>query len=238
MSNEEKNAPVHPAASNNPFADPAAVANYAQNPPRVVPGFADLQQMAMLLLAERALDSARVLVLGAGGGLELKVFAEANPGWQFDGVDPAAEMLELAKATLGPLTSRVQFHEGYIDTAPEGPFDAASCILTLHFLSREERLHTLLEVRRRLKPGAPFVVAHLSFPQSEPDRTRWLGRYAAFASSRGINSEAAQKASAAIRVRLPVLSPEQDEAVLQDAGFSGVTLFYMGFGFRGWVAYG
>ena len=65
----------------NPFTDPAAVASYAQNPPRIVPGFADLQRMTTLLLAERAPDNARVLVLGAGGGLELKVFAEANPGW-------------------------------------------------------------------------------------------------------------------------------------------------------------
>ena len=49
----------------------------------------------------------RVLVLGAGGGLELKVFAEAHPDWRFDGVDPSDEMLKLADATLGSLASRV-----------------------------------------------------------------------------------------------------------------------------------
>ena len=36
---------------------------------------------------------------------------------------------------------------------------------------------------------------------------------------------------------LPVLSPEQDEALLRDAGFADVALFYAGFTFRGWVAY-
>ena len=221
----------------NSFTDPAAVASYAQNPPRIVPGFADLQRMAALLLAERAPANARVLVLGAGGGLELNVFAEANPGWQFDGVDPAAEMLELAKATLGPLMSQVQLHQGYIETAPEGPFDAASCLLTLHFLSLEERRRTLIEVRRRLKPHAPFVVAHLSFPQREPERTLWLSRYADFATSSGIDQEKAQQASVAISERLPLLSPEEDEAMLYDAGFSAVNLFYAGFCFRGWVAY-
>ncbi len=221
----------------NPFTDPAAVAAYAQNPPRVVPGFADLQRMATILLAERAPANARVLVLGAGGGLELKVFAEANPGWQFVGVDPAAEMLELAKATLGPLIGRVQLHQGYIETTPDGPFDAASCLLTLHFLSPEERRRILVDVRRRLKPGAPFVVAHLSFPQSEPERALWLSRYAGFATSSGIDPDKAQQASAAIRERLPLLSPEADEAMLYDAGFSAVNLFYVGFCFRGWVAY-
>ena len=165
------------------------------------------------------------------------MFAEANPGWQFDGVDPAAEMLELAKATLGPLIRQVQLHQGYIETAPEGPFDAASCLLTLHFLTPEERRRTLIEVHRRLKPGAPFVVAHLSFPQSEPERALWLSRYVGFATTSGINWEKAQKASAAISERLPLLSPEEDEAILHDAGFSAVNLFYAGFCFRGWVAY-
>jgi tRNA (cmo5U34)-methyltransferase len=36
--------------------------------------------------------------------------------------------------------------------------------------------------------------------------------------------------------RLPLLSAEEDEALLREAGFSGVTLFYAGFSFRGWVA--
>ncbi|QHV95723.1 class I SAM-dependent methyltransferase [Spirosoma endbachense] len=226
------------SANPNPYTDPAAVASYAQNPPRVVPGFVDLQRMTALLIAERAPANARVLVLGAGGGLELKVFAEANPGWQFDGVDPAAEMLELARATLGPLMKQVQLHQGYIETAPEGPFDAATCLLTMHFLTPEERRRTLVDVRRRLKPGAPFVVAHLSFPQNEPERALWLSRYAGFATTSGIDSDKAQKASAAISARLPLLSPEHDEAMLYDTGFSGVSLFYAGFCFRGWVAYG
>jgi tRNA (cmo5U34)-methyltransferase len=62
----------------NHFSDPQAVARYAEGPPRLVPGFADLQRMTRLLLAERAPDDARVLVLGAGGGLELKAFAAGS----------------------------------------------------------------------------------------------------------------------------------------------------------------
>jgi tRNA (cmo5U34)-methyltransferase len=218
------------------FADPQSVAKYAEGPPRLVPGFADLQRMAMLLLAERAPPDARVLVVGAGGGLEIKVFAQGRPHWRFDGVDPSAEMLKLAEATLGPLISRVQLHQGYIDVAPEGPFDAAACLLTLHFIPPEERLRTIREIHRRLKPGAPLVVAHLSFPQSEHERSLWLSRYASFAVASGIDPERAANATAAIKAQLPVLAPEQDEAILREAGFTNVSLFYMGFAFRGWVA--
>jgi tRNA (cmo5U34)-methyltransferase len=152
-------------------------------------------------------------------------------------VDPAGEMLRLAETTLGPLASRVQLHEGYIDVAPAGPFNAATCLLTLHFLSREERLQTLKAIQQRLKPGAPLVVAHHSFPQGAEERERWLRRYAAFATSSGVEWAQADSARLAIGARLPVLSPEQDEELLREAGFADVCLFYAGFTFRGWVAH-
>ena len=41
----------------------------------------------------------------------------------------------------------------------------------------------------------------------------------------------------AIEAHLHILTPEQDEAILRDAGFSNVSLFYAGFTFRDWVAY-
>jgi len=219
------------------FSDPQAVARYAEGPPRLVPGFDGLQRMAGVLLAERAPDDARVLVLGAGGGLELRAFAQARPGWTFDGADPAAEMLKLAERTLGPLVARARLHHGYIDDAPAGPFDAATCLLTLHFVALEARRQAAAEVRRRLKPGAPFVVAHLSVPQGAGERALWLSRYAAFAVASGVAPEQAAHARATVDAQLTILTPEQDEAILREAGFSDVGLFYAGLAFRGWVAY-
>lgn len=218
-----------------PFNDPQAVARYAERTARVVPGLRDLHTLAGLLLAERAPRDARVLVLGAGGGMELAAFARAQPGWRFDGVDPSAEMLRLAAATLGPLAPRARLHEGYIDSAPEGPFDAAACLLTLHFLPEAERRATLAQIQRRLKPGAPLVVAHHSFAAAQA--TRWLGRNAAFAVASGVPAEQAESSIAAIRERLPVLAPERDEALLREAGFAEVELFFAAFTFRGWVGY-
>lgn len=220
----------------NPFSDPRAVARYAEGPPRFVPDYTGMLCMTRLLLAERAPNDARVLVLGAGGGLEMKAFAPAQSGWIFDGVDPSAEMLELAKQTLGPLSSRVRLHQGYIDDAPDELFDAATCLLTLHFVPLNERLQTVIEVRRRLKSGAPFVVAHFSVPQGDDERALWFSRHAAFVTASGVDPHLAAKAGAAPK-HLHILSPEQDEAILREAGFSNVSLFYVGFTFRGWVAY-
>ncbi len=218
-----------------PFSDPQAAERYLEGLVRMVPGLAHLHRMTSLILAERVGDEGRVLVLGAGGGLELKAFAEEHPGWLFDGVDPSAEMLALAARTLGPLASRVRFHKGIIDVAPTGPFDGATCLLTLHFLPRAERLRTLVEVRRRLAPGAPFVVAHHSFPQDPAGKARWLGRFAA---ASGMPIEQARNAAAGVGARLPAVASEEDEALLREAGFTDVELFYAAFTFRGWVAYG
>jgi tRNA (cmo5U34)-methyltransferase len=220
-----------------PFSDPDSVARYAEGPIRQVPGFLALQQMTRLLLAERVQNDGHVLVLGAGGGLELKAFAEAQRGWRFCGVDPSAEMLGLAERTLGPLSSRVDLCHGYIDSAPLGPFDAATCLLTLHFIPEQERRRTLIELHRRLKPGAPLVVAHHSFPQDDGEKAKWLARYVAFAAASGVPAANAESAVAAMSERLPLLSPEQDEALLRQAGFADVALFYAAFTFRGWVAY-
>jgi len=218
------------------FNDPQAVARYAEGPVRQVPGFAGLQRMAAILLAEHVPADGHVLVLGAGGGLELDAFADAQPGWRFTGVDPSTEMLDLARRVTRAHAARIDLHAGYIDTAPAGPFDGATCLLTLHFLPADARLETLQALRSRLVPGAPLVVAHHSVPRDEPAKSRWLGRYAAFAQASGVPVEHARTAAAAIAERLPLLAPDEDAALLRDAGFVDVELFYAGFSFRGWVA--
>lgn len=216
------------------FSDPEAAARYADGPRRFVPGFEALHRMTGILLAEHAPADARVLVLGAGGGLELQALAEAHPGWTFVGVDPAREMLRQAERTLGPLMDRVTLVEGYIDDAPDGPFDAATCLLTLHFLDPVAREGTVQAIHRRLKPGAPFVTAHSSFPQDDA-RSRWIGRYEAFAVASGADRDQAAKARSAVDAHLHTLAPETDAAVLRASGFRDVELFFAAFTWRGWI---
>lgn len=214
-----------------------AAASYIAGPPRQVPGYGGMLRMATLLLAERMPTKGRVLVLGAGGGLELKALADAHAGWTFDGVDPSADMLDLARRTAEPHVARITLHHGYIDGAPEGPFDAATCLLTFHFITRDERLGTLQQIRRRLKSGAPFVLAHISFPQTEPERSTWIARHVAYSAADDADPAVLATARQAIGIRLTILAPEEEVAMLRAAGFSDVGLFYAGFSFRGWIAH-
>lgn len=217
-----------------PFANAEAVASYAQDTPRKVPGLGDLHRMATLLLSERAPSAAHILVVGAGGGLETRAMAEARPGWRFTGVDPSVAMLDLARQAVLPFADRVDLLQGTVDEAPGGPFDGASCLLTLHFLDRSERLHTLQEIRRRLRPGARLVIAHHA--AVGPDPRRWMARSVVFSDRGAVDWAKAQASGQAMTERLPLLAPAEDEALLGEAGFVDVALFYAALSFRGWVA--
>lgn len=216
------------------FADPRAVASYAADAARNVPGLADLHRMAALLLAEAAPPDGQVLVLGAGGGLELRALAGMCPGWRFTGIDPSAEMLDLAREACAGVADRIGWLSGTIDQAPPGPFDGATCLLTLHFLDRAERQRTLAEVRRRLRPGARLVVAHHAPPGDAT--VDWLTRSVAFRTWPELDIPAARGSATTMAERLPLLAPEQEEALLREAGFVDVALCYAALSFRGWVA--
>lgn len=219
------------------FSDSETITNYSVGPPRFVPGFHDIHKMASILLRERVPADGSLLVLGAGGGLELKALAGWNPGWTFVGVDPSAEMLALAGRVAADAGDRIELVRGYIDSAPDGPFSGATCLLTLHFLDRPERLRTLREIHRRLEPGAPFIAVHSSFPQEPEARPHWLDRYRNFAVESGAEPGNAEDWRRAVEEQLTLLSPQEDEALLREAGFTDVTPFYAAFTWRGWAAY-
>ncbi len=216
------------------FKDPSAVSSYRQTAQAKVPGLAALHRMTRILLAESVPPTGEVLVLGAGGGLELEAFAQAQPGWGFVGVDPSQPMLELARETLGANASRVVLVEGLIEDAPVREFDGATCLLTLHFLDPATRLQTLRGLFQRLRPGSVLVVAHHSYTPEA--RMRWLRRSAAFASIDGVLDERDEASVAVMADKLPAISEADEVALLVAAGFTDVELFYAALSFRGWVA--
>ncbi|PYG59887.1 tRNA (cmo5U34)-methyltransferase [Rhizobium sp. UGM030330-04] len=211
-------------------------ADYIEGARRNVPGLDGLHRMAGLLLAERVPQDGRVLVVGAGGGLELKALSEQQSGWKFDGVDPSSDMLALAQKTIGNLSERTALHNGNISVAPAGPFDGAVCLLVFHHISPEDRKVTLDGIRQRLRPGSPFVLAHVSFPLSEPAYSTWIERHVKFGASSQMDADRRNAAKIGMRKAF-IRSPEEEREYLQEAGFTSITQFYQAISFRGWVAY-
>ena len=65
-------------------------------------------------------------------------------------------MLDLAAQRLegvGITHDRVALRRAYLKSARAGPSDDAMCLLTFHFVPREERVLMVAEIRWRLRPG-------------------------------------------------------------------------------------
>ncbi len=222
------------------FVDPERVKQYVEvGPPAFTPGHGGLLQMIGVLLGEAMPDDGQLLVVGAGGGLEIRYLASIEDRWTFVGVDPAHAMLDLARAVAGPTAGdRMTLIEGTVVDAPPGPFDAATCILVLGLIPDDgSKLSTLEEVRRRLKLGAPFVLVDQCIDLSAPDASRRLDRYGQYALRSGVAAETVTNAKAAIGRSTTMVPDWRDKELLHQAGFGRTELFYAGMAWRGWVTY-
>ena len=128
--------------------------------------------------------------------------------------------------------------EGTVLDAPPGPFDAATCVLVLGLIADDGgKLSTLREVRRRLEPGAPFVLVDQCIDLSAPDAPRRLERYGSYALRSGVAAETVMSAKAAIGASTSMVPDRRDRELLDQAGFKEAELFYLGMAWRGWIAY-
>jgi len=222
------------------FDQPERVARYIEHgPPAFAPGHAGMLQMAGVLLAERMPKDGQILVVGAGGGLEIRYLARVAPDWRFVGVDPAPAMIDLARTTVGPSASdRMSLIEGTASDAPRGPFDAATCILVLGLIADDgAKRATLREIHRRLKPKAPLVLVDQCIDRSAPDFELRLDRYAAYALASGVDADTVAGARQALATSTTMVGASRNEQLLDEASFNEIEVFYVGMAWRGWVAY-
>ena len=222
------------------FTDPDRVRRYVeQGPAAFAPGHAGMLQMIGVLLAERVREAGQLLIVGAGGGLETRYLAGVEPTWRFLGVDPAGPMLDLARAVAGPTAGdRLTLIEGTVTDAPAGPFDAATCVLVLGLVPDDgSKLALLRDVRRRLRPGAPFVVVDQCLDRAAPDFELRLDRYARYAQRSNVDAETVANAKKAVGALHSMVTAERDEELLREAGFRGAELFYLAMAWRGWIAF-
>ncbi|MEO8420429.1 MAG: class I SAM-dependent methyltransferase [Hyphomicrobium sp.] len=181
----------------------------------------------------------KILVVGAGGGEEILRLGLENPSWSFVGVDTNEPMVDLARRRLAasPVGPRSVVHATTIDQLDEAGFDAATCILTAHFVSDDgSKLAFFKAIRARLKPGAPLAIVDGVGVNGEA-QTELLRRiWKRHAVRNGVAEEAAETHSQNAR-KVAVVSGVRQEELLTGAGFKDLTPIFRGISIKGWLAF-
>jgi tRNA (cmo5U34)-methyltransferase len=219
---------------------PVPITEYEQTVKRVNVGYDLLFMLTVSFLRALGRPGLDLLVVGAGGGMEIERFLPGNPGWRFTGVDPSHEMLALAQAKADHLgvRERVTLVRGTVeDLPPDARFDAATCLLVLHFLPYEGQLALLRGTVRHLRPDAPLLVASGARPDDGGLLDDLLGAWQEYGELMGMPAE--QMAGTIGRLVAQPLPTEEDYARLfREAGLQRVTRFFsiLGGGISGWLA--
>lgn len=219
---------------------PPSLDDHAKLAEQFIPG-----RRAIFAIVEASLKElvppgpARILVVGAGGGEEIARLGENNPDWSFVGVDTYEPMVELARKRLAatPVGPRSVVHKQTIDTLDDKDFDAATCILTAHFVPDDgSKLAFFKDIHTRLKPGAPLALVDGVGVAGE-DETELLRRiWKRHAVLNGVAEELAASNAENFK-KVAVVSAEREEELLTSAGFKRLTPIFRGLAIKGWLAF-
>src|SRR6266581_2614989 len=130
------------------------------------PNRSKMVQIAIEVLPFPKTADLRVIDLGIGTGYFTERFLNHFPNSRVLRIDGAQAMIELAKARLTSLASRVQFVVGDFRKLQElapgaGTVDVVFSAYALHHLSRPDKERVLRRVVELLVPGGWFVNADL-----------------------------------------------------------------------------
>ncbi len=130
------------------------------------PNRSKMVQIAIEVLPFPKTAALRAIDLGIGTGYFSERFLKQFPSSRVLGIDGAQAMIELAKARLTSLASRVQFVIGDFRKLQElaaaaGTVDVVFSAYALHHLSRPDKETVLRQVVELLVPGGWFVNADL-----------------------------------------------------------------------------
>jgi len=119
----------------------------------------------------------RVLDIGCGTGSVTLLVKRLHPDAHVVGLDPDPKALARAARKAERRGIDVHLERGFSDRLPyqDASFDAVFSSLMFHHLTREEKLATLREVRRVLRPGGSLNLFDFGPPR------RWSSRLLAHA---------------------------------------------------------
>lgn len=207
---------------------------------KVIPGYPSIFPMALAYLKTAVPDQGKILVVGAGGGSECLCFCDEP--WHITGVDPSPTMLRWCREKIAqrPARAITQLVEGYVSDLPDtAAYDAATCILVMHFLPDDGTKQALLrDIAQRLVTGAVYihVDAYASPLTSDNDRKRSIIQHYLTATHAFPDLKAQQAyLRQTVSVQNHIVTETRLRELFRSAGFEDIQQFYLGMVYGGWV---
>ncbi len=205
----------------------------------VIPGYETLFHMIVSILDPHLPVGARVLVVGAGTGIEIVHLKNARPDLIITGVDPSAHMLKLAETRIAEagIASDVYLHHGYAHEIPSGvPFDGATLINVLHFIPDDGQKGALLtDISERLVPGGVFTLFDLHGEPGTEEYHRYWNAWRRYWQIRGMDDEARARFESRIHAGIHYASAIRILELAREAGFEKPRMFYKSLLYGGWT---
>jgi tRNA (cmo5U34)-methyltransferase len=205
------------------------------------PNRSKMVQIALEVLPFPETAPLRAIDLGIGTGYFTEHFLNHFPNSQILGIDGAQAMIELAKARLRSLASRVEFVIGDFRKLQElapgaGTSDVVFSGYALHHLGRADKKMVLRQVVELLVPGGWFVNADLIVADSPELESRLQELRVAGIVERAGGSDHRFADSASTRRFLADLEQNErdqpltlaeDLALLRSSGLENVSAFWL-----------
>jgi ubiquinone/menaquinone biosynthesis C-methylase UbiE len=122
--------------------------------------------------------SGRVLDVGCGTGTLIAMIRRLYPGLAVVGIDPDPKALARAERKTRGAAGIVQLDRGFSDELPyaDASFERVFSSFMFHHLPKSERLQSLREIRRVLKPGGSLHLVDFAPPAADARGRvmRWL----------------------------------------------------------------
>lgn len=204
-----------------------------------VPGYEWFHDYIVRLAEFYVEDSDSILDIGCSTGTLLRDIKRnlSNRDFYITGVDKSSSMIELAKSNLQD--PKVKFFDGdildffdFTDSSMRLSF--ITIVLTLQFLSYEDRLKVLKTCRSRLKEGGVVVVVEKIIQEDGHMQKMFDEIYQEMKFENGLSKDSLFDKTLSLRGKMKPLNSLEDEELFHKSGFDYIPFMQIGC-FKGWI---
>ena len=204
---------------------------------RSVPAYTDGQELIADLADQLVPPGGRVYDLGCSTGALTAQLCErlAPRRVEVIGVDREPGMTDRAQMRCAALP-QARFETASLQELEFEPADMIVSYYTLQFVPLRSRSRVLARIHDALVPGGTFVLFEKVLASSARNQATAAGAYADWKRRQGFNDEEIAAKARSIRGVLAPLSPEENDAMLLEAGFADIMRIFRWVLFEGLIA--